>query len=69
MLILSRRRSESVVVGDDDLLERVFKVTVIEIARGTVTLGFEVAEGIPVRPAGTWGESSPMQAGTETTDG
>jgi carbon storage regulator CsrA len=49
MLILSRKNCESVVVGDPaGHLEQMLKVTVLEIGRGTVRLGFEVAGDVPV---------------------
>jgi carbon storage regulator CsrA len=55
MLVLSRRNSESVVVGDpagrDDQL---LKVTVVEIGRGRVRLGFEVADDIPINRWEVW---------------
>ena len=44
MLVLTRKNFESVVVGDDDPLHRLFKVTVLEIQEGQVKLGFEVDE-------------------------
>ena len=49
MLILSRKSCESVIVGDPaSHLEGMLKVTVLEIGRGTVRLGFEVAGDVPV---------------------
>jgi carbon storage regulator CsrA len=49
MLILSRKNCESVMIGDPaGGLERMLKVTVLEIGRGTVRLGFEVAGDVPV---------------------
>jgi len=41
MLVLSRKHCESVVVGDPDGVERLLKVTVLEIHGGRVRLGFE----------------------------
>lgn len=54
MLILSRKPSESVVVGDSDEMERLLKVTVLEIRGGRVRLGFEVAPDVPVHRSEVW---------------
>jgi carbon storage regulator CsrA len=54
MLVLTRKCSEAVVVGDDDVLERLLKVTVLEIANGRVRLGFEVASDVPVHRFEIW---------------
>ncbi len=55
MLVLSRRNSESVVVGDPaGRAEEMLKVTVLEIGRGKVRLGFEVANDIPVNRWEVW---------------
>ena len=49
MLILSRRNCESVVVGDPAAqVDQLLKVTVLEIGRGRVRLGFEGAAKFPV---------------------
>jgi carbon storage regulator CsrA len=49
MLILSRRSCESVVVGDPaGRNEQLLKVTVLEIGRGMVRLGFEASEEVPI---------------------
>jgi carbon storage regulator CsrA len=55
MLVLSRKNSESVVVGDpagrdDEML----KITVIEIGGGTVRLGFEAATNVAVNRWEVW---------------
>jgi carbon storage regulator CsrA len=55
MLVLSRRNSESVVVGDPaGRIEEMLKVTVIEIGRGKVRLGFEGAASVPVHRWEVW---------------
>jgi carbon storage regulator CsrA len=55
MLILSRRNSESVVVGDPNgHMEQMLKVTVVRIDRGRVRLGFEVPGDIPVNRWEVW---------------
>ena len=48
MLVLTRKSQESVMVGGSVGFERVLKVTVIEIERGRVRLGFEVDAEVPV---------------------
>jgi carbon storage regulator CsrA len=49
MLILSRKSCQSVVVGDPaGRLEQMLKVTVLEIGKGTVRLGFEISGDVPV---------------------
>ena len=42
MLVLTRKRLESVVVGGTIGFERLLKVTVLELKNGSVQLGFEV---------------------------
>lgn len=55
MLVLSRKNCESVVVGDPaGHLGQMLKVTVLEIGRGRVRLGFEVADDIPVNRWEVW---------------
>jgi carbon storage regulator CsrA len=55
MLILSRRYSESVVVGDPEgSIEHLMKVTVLGITRTSVKLGFDVAGDIPVNRWEVW---------------
>jgi carbon storage regulator CsrA len=54
MLILSRKTQESVVVGGSEGFEQMLKVTVLEIRRGHVRLGFEAEAGIPVHRSEVW---------------
>jgi len=54
MLVLSRRSTESVMVGGSDGFERLLKVTVLDIRGGTVRLGFEVDAGVPVHRLEVW---------------
>jgi carbon storage regulator CsrA len=54
MLILSRKSQESVVIGGADSFQRLFKVTVLEIAGGRVRLGFDVDADVPVHRAEVW---------------
>lgn len=54
MLVLSRKRRESVVMGGGGGLLRLLKVTVLEIAGGKVKLGFDVDADIPVHRHEIW---------------
>lgn len=54
MLILSRRNQETVVVGGSSGFEVLLKVTVLEINRGTVRLGFDVDKAVPVHRLEVW---------------
>jgi len=54
MLVLSRKKQESVIVGGRDGFERVLKVTVLEVVGGKVKLGFEVAADVPVHREEVW---------------
>lgn len=54
MLVLSRKNRESVVVGGDDGIHRLLKVTVLEVQGENVKLGFEVDAGVPVHYSETW---------------
>lgn len=54
MLVLSRKTRESVVVGGNDGLHRLLKVTVLDIHGSHVKLGFEVDDDIPVHRSEVW---------------
>ena len=54
MLVLSRKNLEAVVVGGSEGFERMLKVTVLEITRGMVRLGFEVDKEVPVHRLEVW---------------
>ena len=54
MLVLSRKRQESVVVGGVNGCAHRLKVTVLEVKGATVRLGFEVDEHVPVHRAEVW---------------
>ena len=54
MLVLSRKRLESVVVGGTFGFERLLKVTVLELKNGAVRLGFEVDSSVPVHRFEIW---------------
>ena len=54
MLVLSRKSQESVVVGGENGVHRLLKITVLEIAGGKVKLGFEVDADVPVHRLEVW---------------
>jgi carbon storage regulator CsrA len=49
MLVLSRKRSESIVIGRNEDVQRLLTVTVLEIRGKTVKLGFEANIAVPIR--------------------
>ena len=59
MLVLSRRSSESVVIGGSSACNRVLRITVIDVRGGTVRLGIEADADIPVHRAEIWGQIFP----------
>ncbi len=70
MLVLSRKSQESVVVGGPSEAACMLKVTVLEIQRGRVRLGFDVADGIPVHRWEVWQricETGAAASGAEAT--
>jgi len=54
MLVLTRKNHESVVIGGADGFHRLLKVTVLQITRGKVRLGFDVDPGVPVHRSEVW---------------
>jgi len=54
MMVLSRKKSESVIVSGRNRFERLLKVTVLEVRGGKVRLGFEVNEDFPVHAWEVW---------------
>src|SRR5271157_999890 len=54
MLVLSRKRLESVVVGEAVGFERLLKVTVLDLRGGSVRLRFEVDSSVPVHRWEVW---------------
>jgi carbon storage regulator CsrA len=54
MLVLSRKTEESVVVGGHKRFEPMLKVTVLGINAGSVSLGFEADEAVPVHRWEVW---------------
>jgi carbon storage regulator CsrA len=54
MLVLTRKCQESVVVGAAQDVQRLLKVTVLEIKARQVRLGFEVGAHVPVLRWEVW---------------
>lgn len=54
MLVLSRKRQESVVVGGADGFEHLLKITVLAINGGRVRLGLEIDPDIPIHRGEVW---------------
>ncbi len=54
MLVLSRKSMESVVVGGPAHVERMLRVTVLEIKNGCVRLGFEADASVRVDRSEVW---------------
>ena len=54
MLVLSRKNQEAVVVGGGGGIDRMLKITVLEVAGGRVKLGFEADSDIPVHRLEIW---------------
>ena len=60
MLVLSRKRLESVIIGVAVGGKLGFRVTVVDVSGGKVRLGFDVDPAIPVHRSEVWER---MQAG------
>jgi carbon storage regulator len=54
MLILTRKNGESVVVGEDNGVQHLLKVTVVDIRGRKVRLGFEIDASVPVHRMEVW---------------
>ena len=54
MLIMTRTVDESVAVGGSSGFEHLLKVTVLEVRGGTVSLGFEIDDSVPVHRWEVW---------------
>jgi carbon storage regulator CsrA len=54
MLILARKKQESVVVGGASIAEKLLKVTVLDIRGSTVRLGFEADSSVAVHRHEVW---------------
>ena len=54
MLVLSRKNDEAVVLGGSVGFERMIKITVVEIKKGRVVLGFEADADVPINRFEVW---------------
>jgi carbon storage regulator CsrA len=54
MLVLTRKSQQAIVVGNAAGMSAVLRITVLEINRGQVRLGFDLSEDIPVHRAEVW---------------
>jgi carbon storage regulator len=54
MLVLSRKKNESVVVGGPGCIGQVLKITVLEINGDRVRLGFDADTAIPIHRSEVW---------------
>jgi carbon storage regulator CsrA len=54
MLVLSRKKQESVVVGSVGGIEQLVKVTVIQTRAGKVWLGFEAGADVAIHREEVW---------------
>jgi carbon storage regulator len=54
LLVLSRKRQESVVVGGSGTLEQLLKVTILEIKSDRVRLGFDADTAIAIHRWEVW---------------
>jgi carbon storage regulator CsrA len=54
MLVLTRKRQQTVIVGGSGGFERLLTVTVLEITGGKVSLGFDVDAEVPVHRGEVW---------------
>jgi carbon storage regulator len=54
MLVLSRRKEESIVVGGPNHSQRLLRVTVLEIGSEHVRLGFEADKDVPIHRSEVW---------------
>ena len=56
MLVLTRKRQQTVIVGGSVGFEHLLTVTVLEINGGKVRLGFDIAEEVPVHRGEVWNQ-------------
>jgi carbon storage regulator len=54
MIVLSRKNRESVVIGAADGMQKLVRVTVLEVCGGTVKLGFEAEDDVAVYREEVW---------------
>jgi carbon storage regulator CsrA len=54
MLVLGRKRQESVVIGAAGGMQELVHITVLEVRGGTVKLGFQADDGVAVFREEVW---------------
>ena len=54
MLVLARKRQESVVIASTDDLHELVRVTVIEVSNGKVKLGFQAEKDLAIHREEVW---------------
>ena len=54
MLVLTRKNREGVVVGGSNDLDRLLKVTVLDIRGSQVRLGFDAPDRLPIHRCEVW---------------
>ena len=54
MLVLARKSRESIVVGGADNLNQMVRVTVVEVRKGIVKLGFEANDDVAIYREEVW---------------
>jgi len=69
MLVLSRKKQESVMVGGGNGSEQLLKVTVIDISGGRVRLGFDARADLPVHRTEVWERICSESPGSEPQAG
>lgn len=67
MLILSRKSRESVVIGAANGMQKLVRVTVLELRGGTVKLGFEADDDVAVYREEVWERVSSESRATVST--
>jgi carbon storage regulator len=65
MLVLSRKKAESVVIGGCDDFQRVIRITVLGIRGASVKLGIEADLDVPVHREEVWNEHRTANQGRE----
>ena len=54
MLVLSRKKQESIIIGQASSLEQMVRVTVLELSGCRVALGFECSDEVPIHRDEVW---------------
>jgi len=54
MLVLTKKSNESIVIGKSSGYERLLKLTMLGVHGGTVKLGIDAADDVPVHRREVW---------------